>query len=269
MKRLAMPVLSIVLVFVLLLASFGIAKAAAGDDPIVIPGSGDVEFTTEVISIAALPGVTELAGGMLAPAGFPSGEAQFGGNGIQVSGLDHGNATACFTLSTVAVNQGWGGKVGMWNGSKWELLATTISTPEDSPSSLACATISGNGTYAFIKYVTNPDLLPVGKPVCKFSVGALISYYGDDPNVYIGITSPNTYPASGTPFTWSVVSSSPEGLLMGPTSGSAIIGDWDVFDMFFTLRIGPYFSSLGSSPDISLRVDFSECYAIVVFGDSQ
>ena len=49
------------LVLTLLLRSFGIAKAEVGDDPVVTPISGDMEFTTEVVPIASLPGTTELS----------------------------------------------------------------------------------------------------------------------------------------------------------------------------------------------------------------
>ena len=58
---------------------------------------------------------------MLAPVGFPAGEAQFESAGIRVIGMDGGKATACF-FSVTGMQFGWGGKVGLWNGSKWVLL---------------------------------------------------------------------------------------------------------------------------------------------------
>ena len=124
---------------------------------------------------------------MLAPVGFPEGEAQFEGAGVQVTGMDSGKATVCFSLSTIAVNQGWGGKVGVWNGTKWVQLPTTFTTPEDSSSSLACATITGSGTYAFIKYVVDPDLLPKGNQLprpCTNGeyLSGLGTSYGEDVN---------------------------------------------------------------------------------------
>lgn len=160
MKKFFIPLFSFLLVLTLLLGSFGSAKAEIGDDPMVTPISGDMEFTTEVVPIAALPGTIELASQMLAPVGFPAGEAQIGGSGIRVKGMDSGKATVCFTLATIAIKQGWGGKVGVWNGTKWVQLPTTIKTPEESSASLACATISGSGTYAFIKYIVDATLLP-------------------------------------------------------------------------------------------------------------
>jgi hypothetical protein len=165
MKRTALSVFSCLLVLSLLLGTWGSAKAAPGDNPIVTPISGDTSFITEIIPIASLPGVTTLSGGMLAPVGYPDGEVQFGGNGIQVTGMDRGKASACFFLSAAEINQGWGGKVGLWNGSKWVRLDTTITIPEETNNAVACATISGNGIYAFIKYVTEPDKLPLPTPV--------------------------------------------------------------------------------------------------------
>ena len=50
---------------------------------------------------------------------------------MRVTGMESGKATVCFSLSTIAVNQGWGGKVGVWNGTKWVQLPTTFATPEE------------------------------------------------------------------------------------------------------------------------------------------
>ena len=95
---------------------------------------------------------------MLVPVGFPAGEAQYQGDGVIVTGMDSGKATACFTIT--GTQYGWGGKVGVWNGTKWVLLPTTIKALDESPNSLACAPITGNGTYVFIRYVAEQDKLP-------------------------------------------------------------------------------------------------------------
>ena len=131
MKKSAFLLFSIMLVLGLLVLPAGTARAAVGDDPLVTPVSGDMIFTTEIVPIASLPGTIVLASQMLAPVGFPEGEAQFEGAGVRVTGMDYGKATVCFTLSTIAVNQGWGGKAGVWNGTKWVLLPTTITTGTD------------------------------------------------------------------------------------------------------------------------------------------
>jgi len=177
MKKLVLPLFSSLLVLIIVFSTTSTAAAfplpppppipttPSLPEPVVIPVSGDMEFTTQIISIASLPGVDTLPGGMLVPTGFPHGEAQFGGNGVVVTGMEYGQAKACFALATVAVNQGWGGKVGAWNGTKWVLMPSTITALEDSPNSLVCAPISGNGTYAFIKYITDASLIP--NPVKK------------------------------------------------------------------------------------------------------
>ena len=71
MKKVFIPFFSCLLVFTLLLGSFGSVKPEVGDDPVVMPISGDMEFTTEVVPIASLPGTMTLASQMLAPIGFP------------------------------------------------------------------------------------------------------------------------------------------------------------------------------------------------------
>src|SRR5512133_367254 len=166
MKKVLLPMFTFLLVFGMFLSTFGSASANAiiVDDPVVTPVSGDVEFNTAVVPIASLPGVTELPGGMLVPVGFPAGEAQFGSNGVRVTNFDSGKAAACFSITGVEV--GWGGKVGMWDGSKWVLLPTTITSYFESLVSSACATITANGTYTFIRWVADPTLLPSGKPAC-------------------------------------------------------------------------------------------------------
>jgi hypothetical protein len=226
MKKFVLPLFSCLLVLSLLLGSFGTAKAAPGDNPTVTPVSGDTDLTTEVIAIASLPGVTELAGGMLAPAGFPAGEAQFGGNGIRVSAMDSGKATACFYLSAAEINQGWGGKVGVWDGTQWVLLATSISLPEETNNAIACATISGNGTYAFIKYVTEPDKLPTMLPECGEMTLAIP--YNFDFNTYDGwmtqglVLTDYLLPL-GTPVSFQIIAQDPPGFLYSGTSGSGIV----------------------------------------------
>ncbi|NMC35138.1 MAG: hypothetical protein GYA36_22165 [Veillonellaceae bacterium] len=182
MKKILIPFFSLVLVFSLLVSVTGTAAAlpppppppATPDlpEPVVTPVSGDMEFTTEFIPIVQFPGTTEF-NQMLVPVGFPAGEAQFEGDGVIVTGMDSGKATACFYIT--GTQYGWGGKVGLWDGTKWVKLATTITPIEESNKSLACATITGDGTYAFIRYVVNASLLPVvSKPNCGTLGGIII-----------------------------------------------------------------------------------------------
>jgi hypothetical protein len=164
MKKVLFSLFTFLVVFGMLFTSFGSVNAAAVDDPVVTPVSGDMEFTTTVVPIASLPGVAELAGGMLVPTGFPESEAQFGSDGVRVTDFESGKAAACFSITGVEV--GWGGKVGMWDGSKWVLLPTTITFYEENLVSSACATITSNGTYTFIRWIADPSLLQTIKPLC-------------------------------------------------------------------------------------------------------
>ena len=207
MKKVYKTSFLFVIVLSLLLASFGGAKAAIGDDPVVTPVSGDMEFTTEVVPIASLPGTVELADLMLAPAGFPAGEAQFEGAGVMISEMDSGKATACFAVS--GTQWGWGGKVGMWDGTKWVLLSTTITKAEEALNSLACATVTGNGTYAFIKYVTDPSLLYI----C--STGWSLGTDSDKEGHYFYASLDNL--PDGTPATLTFINAYPFGDYLGLT----------------------------------------------------
>ena len=96
-KKVLLPLFSFLLVLGLLGASFSSAKAEIGDDPVVTPVSGDMEFTTEVVPVAfTCPVLRCSKAKCLFPVGFPIGEAQFEGAGVRVTGMDYGKATACF-----------------------------------------------------------------------------------------------------------------------------------------------------------------------------
>jgi hypothetical protein len=185
MKKTMIPLFSLVLVFSLLFSVTGSAAATPPPppipttpslpDPVVTPVSGDMEFTTEFIPIAQFPGTTEF-NQMLVPVGFPAGEAQYQGDGVIVTGMDSGKATACFYIT--GTEYGWGGKVGMWDGTKWVKLATTITPLEESSKSLACAPITGSGTYVFIRYVVDASLIPVvSKPQCMLPANNWFIYF--------------------------------------------------------------------------------------------
>ena len=239
-----------VFVLSLLFASFGAAKAAIGDDPVVTPVSGDMEFTTEVVPIASLPGTIELADLMLAPAGFPEGEAQFEGAGVMISGMDSGKATACFAVS--GTQWGWGGKVGVWDGTKWVLLPTTITKAEEALNSLACASVAGNGTYAFIKYVTDPSLLYI----CSTGWSLGTDTDGEGPYFYVSM---DNLP-DGTPATLTFINADPIGNYYGfDGEDYALVGnlyptDADFFDSNF---------ATDGTVLVTLRVSAGGCSAIL------
>ncbi len=279
MKKVFVPLFSFLLVLSLLLGTYGSAKAAPGDDPVVTPVSGDTEFTTAVVPIAALPGTVTLDDGMLAPVGFPTGEAQFGSNGIRVSGMDQGKATACFFLSAAAINQGWGGKVGVWNGSKWVLLPTSITTAEESNTATACASIAGNGTYAFIKYVAEPAKLPAEErpaeeepqlPVCDFDVDLYWDGYttivqeGYTQGWMTGATFFTTENLSGVDISLRLYQSIPEGqyVMENTGYGTASAAGPNVYTVVFSSAL--WWTEYRIPYDTrTYYVTFGECYKIL------
>jgi hypothetical protein len=259
MKKLVLPLFSCLLVLSLLLGLTGSAKAAPGDDPTVTPVSGDTDFMTEVVAIASLPGTVELAGGMLVPVGFSDGEAQFGGNGILVTGFDSGKATACFNLSAAEINQGWGGKVAVWDGAKWVRLATTITTPDETNTAIACATITGSGTYAFIKYVVDPSLLPYD-PICTFTAETFFWDYSEGTDDYMfNLFFPVALPI-GTPVSWHVVSYADDGSIYGNLDGSWTV-QWSGYylDMFLYTDLGDDFDYA------TIDFQFPTCHLVHTF----
>ncbi|MPM33221.1 hypothetical protein SDC9_79790 [bioreactor metagenome] len=171
--------------FSLLLVNFSTVNAkndpaSSLPQPFASHLSGDAEFEVVIVAPAKLMAGTTLDTSLLVPAGFPLGEKQFEGDGLTLSGLDYGKVSLCFPLN--AVNQGWGGQVGYWNGSTWQLLETSISTPKESSISWGCATAYQNGQYAFIKWVVNSSLLPKApaKPTCDFSIN-MVGFFVEDP----------------------------------------------------------------------------------------
>jgi hypothetical protein len=233
MKKGFSLLLGSLLVVSLLLSTTGIAKAVFVDpptlpDPYVTPVSGDMEFTTELLPVQQFPGAQDYSQ-MLVPVGFPLGQAQFLDTGVIVSGMDQGKATVCFTFT--GASSGWGGKVGVWNGTKWVLLSTTIKNLEESPNSVACAPITGNGTYVFIKYVADTSLLP--KCYSGWSLGTDTD--GEGRYFYASLNNL----ADGTPATLTFLSAVPSSNYSGfdgTTSanvGNLYPGDADFFDSNF------------------------------------
>ena len=231
MKTSVKLLVSSVLVLTLLFSSLSTVMADSADTPTVTPVSGDTTFTTKTVSVEALPGAIAL-GEMTVPVGFPSGEAQFGGNGVMVSGMSYGKATVCSFIKTVEIQQGWGGKIAEWTGEKWDKLDTTISVPEEGTLATACATITGSGTYAFIKYVVDPSLLPkMAASVCNF---VFSGYFEPDNRSYgatnFNVDGPNTFHMLffnpdfpiGIPVNYSIFDVIPSGTITTGLTGSAI-----------------------------------------------
>ncbi len=220
MRKLVIPLLCCLLVLTSLLSSYSTVSATDLDNPVITPVSGDMEFSTTIVSTSSLPGITELPGGMLVPVGFPSGEAQFQGNGIRISEFETGKATVCFSITGTEV--GWGGKVGLWDGEKWIMVPTTITSYEENLVSSACATITSGGTYAFIRWVAHPELLPG----CEYDTSKWrLGTWPDNDSLRFWIEGMENV-AYGTMVYYRVLGMDPAGGLTGATSGEGFVGNF-------------------------------------------
>ena len=174
MTKKALSVLSLLLCLSLLLTTFGTAQAKSAvasslPQPTITPLTGNPTYTTTLLPIKDMPGVTALDSGKFVPTGYESGEKQFEGSGLRISNFSGGSATLCFPIA--GTKSGWGGKVAIWDGSKWELLATTISPAGDEiPYSWACTAIYGSGTFAMIKWIADASLLSKSKTDCNYGI---------------------------------------------------------------------------------------------------
>jgi hypothetical protein len=113
-----------------------------------------VQYNSDVLGAVDLPGTEVLDNGKILPAGF-NHEMQFGGNGLEVSGLAAGKSVdVCFDFPTYRYS--WNGVIKEWNGTKWVALPTTITSTNESSSSLACTTKVKNGTYALLIWYYGP-----------------------------------------------------------------------------------------------------------------
>jgi len=79
-----------------------------------------------------------------------SGEGQFSGNGLKVSGLKDGE-TVSVKFDFKFYNHEWNGSIYKWDGTRWVKLATTV-VPPAADESITWATASGvgNGIYVLI-----------------------------------------------------------------------------------------------------------------------
>lgn len=262
MKRVLFALFSFILVLGLVLVPAGKVNAALGDDPVVTPVSGDLEFTTGVVTVPNLPGTLLLPSQMYGPVGFPIGEAQFYENGIRVTGMEFGKAVACFTIANTFLQKGWKGAVGVWNGTNWVTLSTTLTTGEELPYTMACAPISGDGTYAFIMGVADPALLVTACDTSGWGLGTAPGKGGDYFYAYL----PNL--GYGTPATLTFISADPESNYNGFDDtadayvGSEYPGYADFYSADFTTE-GEVLVTLrvtagGCSKDLQIEVSSEE-----------
>ena len=183
--------------------------------------------------------------------------------------MDSGKAKACFVIS--GTQWGWGGKVGMWDGKKWVVLPTTITTTTDeSAQTTACATISGSGIYTFIKYVVSPDLLPKNAycavaaiwsdPPTSGSLNPNKSFFA--PYVFSAIIQPGNTVEVGDPVYYQLITYSPDGSVWGTTSGTALHG---IFGSSYTDFIDLYLN-WSTFESATLYVEYPNC-SVTLFYD--
>ncbi len=239
--------------------------------PWTVPVSGDMVFTSTAVSPLSLAGAEKTDGGLIVPVGFPTGEKQFGGQALQVSGLSSGSASACFSFPTY--RYGWRGGVYQWLNNKWVSMPTTFSNTADKEGAptLACATIYSSGTYALLTHFSIAEAPVKSIPECDFidRIHIMIAHPADWPANSNGINSVDIFPAlpAGTRVDYKIMNISPAGALTGSLSASstatrdgAAPGDpysytpfvWDQSQFYFT----------GNWDDISftLRVYTMGCY---------
>jgi hypothetical protein len=241
--------------------SIGAVQADAVN-PTVTPISGNTSFSTTLVPFNNLPGTATTSGGLVVPAGFPVGDKQFEGAGVQVSGYTYGTAKACFPITDI--NQGWSGKVGMLDGAKWVLLDTTITTPDESSYSWACATISSNGTYTLISWVADPSKLPIA--ACGYNItfayGFATSavYFSTYETGFINsfrIDSTNNL--AGKPLTVSLIKSTPAGSYVwsGSAKGVLVSNGPNTYSMVVSPTV-PYTWYFNTQSEV-WHLDFGSC----------
>ena len=263
--------LGVFLVIIILLVSVQTVFADSSSAPSVTSLTGDSHFSVTLVSLNNLPGSKLNSNGLLIPTGFGNGEKQFNGEGVLVSGLSYGSASACFPIK--GITQGWGGKVGKWNGSKWVFLPTSVTTPAESDHSIACATISSDGTYALLSWVVDPSKIVNNsnpyQPTCSFtvtSVDNITSGPSEGPEYFTtsltGISIDYPGITTGVPVTVSLISSNPSGsfIMTGTGSGSTSDGGGEGIVVNFTsgVPLTIYYTNLS----YTYLLKIGNCYAV-------
>jgi hypothetical protein len=128
---------------------FASSGGATASDPVVTLSNPGVMFTAVILEPSQLPGLATSPSDLILPLGFPSGQAQFDGNGVKVSGLKTGQ-TVKVTFNFPFYNFDWAGSIYMWTGTKWMKMTTLFTTGTDGTSPSASVSGAGNGVYVLI-----------------------------------------------------------------------------------------------------------------------
>ena len=158
MHKVSRVVFVLLVVFCLSILTFStvgayyIAPSTTWADPYVPETS--TKYTSDVLAVVDLPGTEVMDSGKILPVGF-NHELQFGGKGLEVSGLAAGKTVeACFDFPTHRYS--WNGVIKQWNGTKWVALSTTITPSVDGTTSTACTPKVGNGIYSLLIWYYGP-----------------------------------------------------------------------------------------------------------------
>jgi hypothetical protein len=261
-KRLTFFPVLIVCALVLSVFSPAMAKPLPPEnklpDPMVTWVTGDNEFTTTFLSTVQLPG-TSGADAYLPLGDWPEGEKLFGDKGVALSGFSYGSVSICFPVFTA--NMGWSYAVGVFDGSQWNALPTSITKQEETPNSWACSTVYANGTYALLKWWGNSNL---SLQACGFDIGlySLLGYpnYEDEDYFYFVITElgfRSRWDLSGEPVTIEF-----SGDFESPAvSGVLTYNGSDIY--IFSNRIQVKVPKSGNINGIELNLKFDSCQANV------
>ncbi|MPM82531.1 hypothetical protein SDC9_129592 [bioreactor metagenome] len=208
-----------------------------------------------------LPGTLLGSTGLTLPVNNPSGEIQFNGDGIQISGLAGGSASVCF--NTLASSSGWVSAIYRWTGEKWEKLDTTQSNYAESSQANACSTVYSDGTYALLMSYTFKD---VEIKKCK-NIEFIYPYLsdpidGEEPDNFFYVKGGVVYPGLplGTRVTYQLINISPKGSLTGSLKASGVVTNNIKIDMpgkFYSEVEFPKGTIVYYSPEKSIWKDIS------------
>ncbi len=222
MKRSVVLIVMIALLASIFLTGFVIPGGGVNwGDPTTMPIMGDTAFIAKVVDPSSLPGTYIGAGGYPLPSGFIEGDAQFGGKGLVLSGVDFGLQQTCFPFPTYYY--GWRGSVYGWDGAKWVKYTTTITEGQDGAITTACAKTFGNGSYALLvgfnqALAPAPALPP--EEECTSDLGMSYWEWGPTFLFNVGVRFTGTFqPELGQPYTWKIENVKPVNFLT-PLSGS-------------------------------------------------
>jgi hypothetical protein len=269
MKGRVLLAFSFILVLSMFFSTFGAAQAAPlQSDPVVTVISGAAGLKTTVIALENLPGSYVGSEGLTLPVNSPTGDMQFGGDGVQVSGLEGGSANACFATKPPA--EGWSGKVYSFNGSKWVSVESTTTENEEGLFAKTCATIYHDGTYALIISYAPPANKALSECVNILSIGPDIDWnFGSDEIFVIGGWA---YPgiAVGSHVRYQLLNIEPEGSITGDLSASGVVVENVVVgpgpEDFYSYVEFPEGTTLTSTVDwwdensFTVRFFFQNCY---------